>query len=62
MAKTKELKVTLKRSVIGEKPRTRATVAGLGLRKVNQTVTQADTPSVRGMLEKVSHLIEVEES
>lgn len=62
MAKTKELRVTLKRSVIGEKPRTRATVAGLGLRKVNQTVTQADTPSVRGMLEKVSHLIEVEEA
>jgi large subunit ribosomal protein L30 len=64
MAKTKTptLKVTLKRSVIGEKPKTRATVEGLGLRKVNQTVTQVDSPSLRGMLAKVSHLVEVEEA
>lgn len=61
MAKTKTqtLKVTLKRSVIGEKPKTRATVEGLGLRKVNQTVSQVDSPSLRGMLAKVSHLVEV---
>ena len=55
------LKVTLRKSVIGEKPKTRATVEGLGLRKMNQTVTQADTPSVRGMLARVRHLVEVEE-
>ena len=58
---TKTVKVTLKRSVIGEKPKTRATVEGLGLRKINQTVEQVDSPSLRGMLHKVSHLIEVEE-
>ena len=58
----KTLKVTLRKSVIGEKPKTRATVEGLGLRKMNQTVTQADTPSVRGMLARVRHLVEVEEA
>jgi large subunit ribosomal protein L30 len=64
MAKTKEktVKVTLRRSVIGEKPKTRATVEGLGLRKLNQTVEQVDSPSLRGMLAKVSHLVEVEET
>lgn len=63
MAKTKQkiVKVTLRRSVIGEKPKTRATVEGLGLRKLHQTVEQVDTPSLRGMLAKVSHLVEVEE-
>ncbi|MGB8361477.1 MAG: 50S ribosomal protein L30 [Acidimicrobiia bacterium] len=60
--KEKTLKVTLRKSVIGEKPKTRATVEGLGLRKMNQTVTQADTPSVRGMLARVRHLVEVEEA
>ena len=60
-AKTSTVKVTLKKSVIGEKPKTRATVEGLGLRKINQTVTQVDTPSLRGMLDKVRHLVEVEE-
>jgi len=60
--KDKTLKVTLRKSVIGEKPKTRATVEGLGLRKMNQTVTQADTPSVRGMLARVRHLVEVEEA
>ncbi len=64
MAKTKErtLQVTLRRSVIGEKPKTRATVEGLGLRKIDQTVEHVDSPSLRGMLAKVSHLVEIEES
>jgi large subunit ribosomal protein L30 len=57
----KTLKVTLKRSVIGEKPKTRATVDSLGLRKLNQTREHTDTPSIRGMLHKVRHLVEVEE-
>lgn len=61
-AKTKTVKITLKRSVIGAKPKTRATVDGLGLRKINQTVEMVDSPSLRGMLAKVSHLVEVEES
>lgn len=56
-----KLQVTLKRSVIGEKPKTRATVRGLGLRKLHQTVEHNDTPDIRGMLHKVRHLIEVEE-
>lgn len=63
MAKTKQktVKVTLRRSVIGEKPKTRATVEGLGLKRIHQTVEQIDSPSLRGMLAKVSHLVEVEE-
>lgn len=59
-AKTKTVKVTLRRSVIGAKPKTRATVDGLGLRKINQTVEMVDSPSLRGMLARVSHLVEVE--
>ncbi|MFQ5522430.1 MAG: 50S ribosomal protein L30 [Acidimicrobiia bacterium] len=61
-AKTKTLKVTLKKSLIGQKPKTRATVEGLGLRKINQTVEKPDSPSLRGMLHKVKHLVEVEEN
>lgn len=64
MAKTKQktVKVTLTKSVIGEKPKTRATVEGLGLKRIHQTVEQTDSPSLRGMLAKVSHLVEVEEN
>jgi large subunit ribosomal protein L30 len=56
-----KLLVTLKKSTIGEKPKTRATVRGLGLRKLHQTVEHTDTPDVRGMIHKVQHLVEVEE-
>ena len=64
MAKTKQkkVKVTLRRSVIGEKPKTRATVEGLGLKRIRQTVEQVDSPSLRGMIAKVSHLVDVEEA
>jgi large subunit ribosomal protein L30 len=64
MAKTKQktVKVTLRRSTIGEKPKTRATVEGLGLKRIHQTVEQVDSLSLRGMLAKVSHLVEVEEA
>ncbi len=64
MAKTKSqtVKVTLRRSVIGEKPKTRATVEGLGLRKINQTVEHTDSESLRGMLARVRHLVEVEDN
>jgi large subunit ribosomal protein L30 len=61
-AKKKTVRVTLTKSVIGEKPKTRATVEGLGLRKLHQTVEQVDSPSLRGMVAKVSHLVEVEEA
>lgn len=64
MAKKKQqvVKVTLTKSVIGEKPKTRATIEGLGLKRIRQTVEQVDSPSLRGMLAKVSHLVEVEEA
>ncbi|MFO7299305.1 MAG: 50S ribosomal protein L30 [Actinomycetes bacterium] len=62
MANEKTVKVTLKRSLIGEKPKTRATVRGLGLRRINQTVEKVDGPALRGMLARVQHLVEVEES
>lgn len=59
--KSATLKVTLVKSTIGQKPKTRATVRGLGLRKINHTVEHRDTPDMRGMLHRVRHLIEVEE-
>lgn len=55
------LKITLRRSLIGEKPKTRATVESLGLRKINSSVERPDSPSVRGMIHGVKHLLEVEE-
>ncbi|PYN12984.1 MAG: 50S ribosomal protein L30 [Candidatus Rokuibacteriota bacterium] len=55
----KTLKVTLTRSLIGLSPRQEATVRALGLRKIRQTVTHADTPTVRGMIAKVPHVLEV---
>ena len=61
-AKTKTVKVTLTSSTIGEKPKTRATVEGLGLRRIRQTVEHVDSPTLRGMIAKVDHLVEVEES
>ncbi len=61
-AKKKTVKVTLTGSPIGEKPKIRATVAGLGLRRIRQTVEHVDSPGLRGMIDKVVHLVEVEEA
>ncbi len=58
----KTIRLTLRKSPIGEKPKTRATVEGLGLRKLHQTVEQPDNPAIRGMIHTVRHLVEVEES
>ena len=58
----KQVKVTLVRSVIGTTERQRGTVRALGLRKIRQTVTHTDSPVLRGMLDRVSHLVEVEEA
>jgi len=55
------LKITLVRSTIGEKPKIRATVESLGLRKINQSVERPDTPDVRGMVFRAQHLLDVEE-
>jgi large subunit ribosomal protein L30 len=57
----KQIKVTLKKSVIGSTESQRATVRGLGLRKLHSTKTLENTPAVRGMVKKVIHLIDVEE-
>ena len=54
-----KLAITLKRSVIGSNDNVRATVRGLGLRKLNQTVILPDNPSTRGAAFKVRHLIDV---
>ena len=55
------IKVTLKKSEIGEKPAARKTVRALGLKRVGHTVEHEDTPAVRGMANAVSHLVSVEE-
>lgn len=55
------LKITLVKSTIGEKPKVRATVESLGLRKINHSVERPDRPEVRGMVFRVKHLIDVEE-
>lgn len=64
MAKKKEEKVvriTLVRSPIGYSQRQKNTIRALGLLKINQTVEHLDGPSLRGMIDKVSHLVQVEE-
>lgn len=55
------LRITLVRSVIGRPGDQERTVQSLGLRRVNQTVEREDSPSIRGMVAKISHLVEVEE-
>ena len=61
MAKPKELKVTLVKSRFGRLKSHKACVAGLGLRKIRQSVTVLDTPENRGMINRVSYLLSVEE-
>jgi large subunit ribosomal protein L30 len=59
MADTK-IKVTLVKGIIGTKQDHRATVRGLGLRRIRHTVELEDTPAVRGMINKVAYLLKVE--
>ncbi|MDA0680872.1 MAG: 50S ribosomal protein L30 [Proteobacteria bacterium] len=61
MANPKQLKVTLLKSRHGRLKNHRACVAGLGLRKIRQSVTVIDTPENRGMINQVSYLVSVEE-
>jgi large subunit ribosomal protein L30 len=56
-----KLQITLSKSVIGAKPNQRKVVEALGLRKMNQTVEQADNAAIRGMITKVAHLVTVKE-
>jgi large subunit ribosomal protein L30 len=60
--KEKILRITLVKSPIGYSQRHKATVRALGLRRMNQTVEQVDSPVLRGMLAKVNHLVEVVEA
>ncbi len=62
MAEKKTVKVQQVKSVIGYTERQRATMRGLGLRKIRQIVEIEDTDAVRGMIDKVSHLVVVLES
>lgn len=55
------LRVTLVKSTIGRIGKHKASVIGLGLRRINHTVELEDTPSIRGMINKVSYLLQVEE-
>jgi large subunit ribosomal protein L30 len=57
----KIVRITLVKSPIGYSVRHKRTIVALGLRRMHQTVEQADTPALRGMLSKVAHLVEVEE-
>ena len=59
--KAKSVKVTLIKSKFGRLPSHRATITGLGLKKINHTVELIDTPEVRGMINKVSYLLKVED-
>ena len=60
MAEGRKIKVTLVKSVIGTRPEHRACVRGLGLRRLNHTVEVADTPAIRGMINRVSYLLKYE--
>ncbi len=61
MEKQKVLRITLVRSPIGYSRDQKATVRALGLRRLHQTVEKADTPTIRGMVAKVQHMLKVEE-
>jgi len=57
----KTIKVTQTKSSIGRLPKHKATLVGLGLRRIGHTVTLEDTPSVRGMINAVYYMVKVEE-
>ena len=55
------IKITWKRSAIGQREDHKATIKALGFRRVGQTIEQVDSPDIRGMVHKVRHLVVVEE-
>tara|TARA_B100000287_G_C20375819_1_gene679542 strand:- start:382 stop:561 length:180 start_codon:yes stop_codon:yes gene_type:complete len=55
------LEIQLIKSPIGHKPKAKATISALGLKKLNQSVKKKDTPQIRGMIKKVAFLINVSE-
>jgi len=62
MANPKELKVTLVKSKHGRLKSHKASISGLGLRRIHQTVSVQDTPENRGMINRISYLVSVEEA
>ncbi|MBI3625683.1 MAG: 50S ribosomal protein L30 [Candidatus Rokubacteria bacterium] len=58
----KKLKVTLVRSLIGLSPKQGATVRALGFRRIRQTIVHDDTPTIRGMISRVVHCVQVREA
>ncbi|MEX0731704.1 MAG: 50S ribosomal protein L30 [Aquisalimonadaceae bacterium] len=62
MGKNKQLKITLSRSLNGRLARHKACVSGLGLRRMHQSILVQDTPENRGMINKVSYMLTVEEA
>ena len=56
-----KVKITLKRSLIGEKPKARETARSLGLKKINSLTEREVNPMIQGMLNKIEHLVEIEE-
>ncbi len=62
MAKIKEVKLTLVRSLIGRLPKHRATIASLGLNRIRQSVIHKDTLDIRGKINQVAYLLKIEES
>jgi len=60
--KAKKMSVTLVRSPFGAQPKHRDCVRGLGLKKMNHTVVLEDTPSTRGMVNKINYMVRVEEA
>ena len=60
-SKEKFIQITLVKSPIGYSKRQKSTVRALGLRRLHQSVQQADTPVIRGMIAKVSHLVVISE-
>jgi large subunit ribosomal protein L30 len=56
---SKTLRIALSKSIIGLSPKQEATVKALGLRRIRQSVTHDDTPTIRGMIAKVPHVLQV---
>jgi large subunit ribosomal protein L30 len=59
---SKILRITLKKSMIGRPEKHRRVIQSLGLKRLNKTVVLQDSPTVRGMIQKVSHMLAVEET
>ena len=59
---TEKIKITLVKSMVGRPEKHRKVLRGMGLTKMNKTVELVDTPEIRGMVSKVSHMVKTEES